>query len=155
MEVIVLFAPRLRDYDISILAALGNKELNDVKYNQIKLLIIEKLLKANCSMFFLIKSFKTTNKILKESYATVIVILMKDKDYFIDEEIIEEIVKIVSLDDLISYGAESRNAIFSMKCVSEFWNRAPSIEDKNELISKAGLKRKGLKKIFNIKRKGD
>lgn len=150
-----MFAPKLKDYEIGALAALGNKEINDVKRNQIKLTIIEKLLKSNCSMFFLVNSFLGTYGMLKEAYAEVIVMLMKDIDYLIDEVVIDDIVKYVSLDVLSSYGTESRNSLFANKCVSEFWNRAHDIEDKNELNNKSGVKKRSLRNIFDKKRKGD
>ena len=106
-------------------------------------------------MFFLVNSFLRATGILKQSYAEVIVILMKDSDYFIDEVIIDEVVSYVSLDSLISYGAESTNSTFSKKCVSEFWKRVPNIEDKKEFTNNVIFRRIRLKNVLNIKKKGD
>ena len=155
MEGFILFAPKLRDYDINVLIILGNKEKNEIKRNQIKLAIIEKLLDSNFPMFILVNRFIRVNGILKESYAEVITTLMKESNYLIDENIIDEILIYVTLDTLIYYGAESKNNIFSQRCVSEFWNRASNIEDKGELKSKVGIKKRSLKDIFKRKRKGD
>ena len=46
----------LKDYDIKVLAALGNQVDDEFNRNKIKLLIVEKILDLeNCSMFFLVK----------------------------------------------------------------------------------------------------
>ena len=150
-----MFAPKLEDYDINALILLGNKEMNDVKRNQIKLSIIEKILGFNYPMFILVNKFLRSSGILKESYAEVITMLMKENDYLIDNSIIDPILSYISLDTLIYYGAESRNNIFSERCVSEFWNRASYIEDNGELKNKSGIKKRCLKDIFKRKRKGD
>ena len=121
---------------------LGNETDDVFTRNKIKLLIVDKLLMTvNCSMFFLINKFRSSQKILKEAYAELIMIFMKDNNYCIDDIIIDEIISLVSLDTLIYYGAESKSIKFRDRCKEEFWSRAILIEDKMEL-KKKGPKRK-------------
>jgi len=144
--------PILKNYDINVLVALGNQADNIVTRNKIKLLIIEKILSYNSSMFFLINSFTISRKILKEAYAEVIVMRMRDCNYSIDDSILNEILSLTSLDTLMLYGAESESRSFSHKCILEFWKRGMEIEDKFELNKKGNVKR------FNLimkKKKGD
>ncbi len=143
--------PKLKNYDISVLVALGNQTDNPIMRNKIKLLIIEKILINNSSMFFLINSFRNTKKILKEAYAEVIVIKMKNNDYCIDDNLIDEILNLTSLDTLMLYGADSISNNFSRKCISEFWRRGMQIEDKIEL----GIKGKKKRFCLSRKKKGD
>jgi len=147
--------PKLKNYDLSVLICLGNQTTDMVNRNKIKILIIEKILQFNASMFFLLNCFRETNKILREAYAEVLTMKMKDNEYDIDDEIIEQIVSLVSLDTLIEYGAESISLNFREKCIEEFWNRALEIEDKVELGKKSSKKKNRLRRILQLKRKGD
>jgi len=148
------FAPRLQDYDIKILVALGNQTDDSFCHNHIKFLIINKLLEIDYSIFFLLTKFIKTNKILKEAYAEIIVMKMKNNEHFIDDITCDEIIKLVSLDTLMCYGMESGSEMFKEKCRDEFWKRAMEIEDKNELNRKVNLGKKHRYKIKSIK-KGD
>ena len=132
-------SPKLEDYDINILVALGNQTDDVFAHNHIKYLIVKKILLLNYSMFFLVNKFIGSKKILKEAYAEVIVIVMKDIDYYIDDFIMNEIVKLTSLDMLMHYGMESSSLEFREKCKKEFWDRAKEIEDKVELNRKRNL----------------
>ena len=100
-------------------------------------------------MFFLINSFKTSKKILKEAYSKVIVIRMRDCEYALDDNTLNEILSLTSLDTLMLYGADAKSYEFRCKCVLEFWNRGILIEDKAELNRKGKVKRFN----FNKKRK--
>ena len=134
--------PLLENYNVKILVNLGNNTDDVFTRNKIKVLIVEKLMATeNCSMFFLINKFRNSTKILKEAYAEIITMSMKDNFYNLGDNIINEVVSLVSLDTLIYYGAESRMIQFSKKCKEEFWNRAILIEDKNELRRKNSKKR--------------
>ena len=141
--------PNLNDYDINVLIALGNKTNDTFKYNQIKLTIVDKLLILNKPMFFLINKFKVSDGILKEVYAEIITMKMKDNSYDIEDIIVDEVLKLASLDALVYYGADSHSLDFRKRCKEEFDNRAREIEDKIELN-----KKKNLGKV-KLKRKGD
>ena len=135
----MVFNPRLEDYDINILVALGNQTDDVFTRNHIKFLIVEKICLLNYSMFYLINKFIGSKKILKEVYAEVIVILMKNSEYYIDDIVMNQIIKLASLDTLAYYGMESCSLRFSLCCKEEFWNRAKDLEDKVELNNKKSL----------------
>lgn len=119
----MVLIPKLKDYDIKVLASLGNQTDDFINRNKIKLFIIEKILLNDYSMFFLINSFKSSKKILKEAYAEVIVIKMKDCEYVLDDNTLNEILSLTSLDTLMLYGADAKSYEFRNKCILEFWKR--------------------------------
>ena len=82
-------------------------------------------------------------------------IYMKENEYYIKDNIVDEILRYASLDALMYYGADSNSLEFSMKCKKEFDNRAKLIEDKVELIKKRNLDEDNDVKIFVRKKKGD
>ena len=150
-----MIMPSLNDLDINVLVALGNQTDSVFTRNYIKLLLVEKIFVLNYAMFFLINKFLCSDKILREVYAEVIIMKMKDNEYYIDEAVLDEILKLVSLDTLMNYGAESSSLDFSMKCKEEFWMRAKEIEDKVELNRKRNLDKGKLRNLFNVKKKGE
>ena len=61
--------PKLDDYSINALIALGNRTSDVFTRNQIKLSIVSKILELGKPMFFLLNKFLNSDKILKEAYA--------------------------------------------------------------------------------------
>ena len=147
--------PKLDDYSINALISLGNRTSDVFTRNQIKLSIVSKILELGRPMFFLLNKFLSSDMILKEAYADVIMIYMKENEYCIKDSIIDEILRYASLDALMYYGADSNSIEFSMKCKEEFDNRAKLIEDKVELMRKRNLDEDCDIKIFVRKKKGD
>ena len=139
--------PCFEDYDINALVLLGNRTNEILTRNQIKMSIVNKLFNLGKPMFFLINMFIKSDNILKEAYADTIMMYMKGYNYYIDGDIITEILKYASLDALMYYGADSDSIEFSNRCKEEFDNRAKLIEDKMELNKK--------RKRRKLKRKGD
>lgn len=135
----MIFCPKYEEYDIKVLILLGNQTSDVFTRNKIKLVLIEKILELNKPMFYLVNKFINSDRILKEVYADVIMIYMKENEYYINDNIVDEILKFASLDGLIYYGADSKNIEFSIKCKEEFDNRAKLIEDKIELNKKRKL----------------
>ena len=144
----------MEQYDLNALVTLGNLATDEFSRNRIKVEVINKILDFHYPMFSLLVRFKNSRLILKEAYADVILINMKDNDYYIDDKIIDEILKLASFDALICYGADSSSYEFNVKCKDEFYRRGYEIEDKIELQKKVSLGKSLIKKI-NRKRKGD
>ena len=149
------FKPKLTQYNINALAVFANSSIDDFTKNKIKMVIIEKILNYNYSMFYLIHRFKLSNGILKESYADVILMYMKVNDYYVDERIADEILEYASFEGLVNYGIDSSSLDFSIKCKDEFDNRVKIIEDKIEFFRKRNMDEGSEKKILLRKRKGD
>jgi len=148
----IVLIPKLEQYDLNALVTLGNLTNDEFSRNRIKVEIVNKILDFHYPMFSLLVRFKKSILILKESYADVILINMKDNDYYIDDGIVDEILKLASYDALICYGADSASYEFNIKCKDEFYRRGYEIEDKIEFQRKAALD-KSLKRKINIKRK--
>ena len=146
--------PRLEGYDINALVALGNQTDDDFHRDKIKNIIIDKVLMNNCPIFIFINKFNSSMGIIKEVYAEVIVILMKDNDYYIDDRLIDEILRYTSLDTLMNYGMKSSSLYFKERCVDEFWKVAVQIENKKELYKKVTFSRR-LCRSIKRKLKGD
>ena len=91
-------------------------------------------------------------ELLKNVYADVILMNMKDNDYSLNEEIVNELLMYASLDTLMYYGTETLSYEFNNKCMEEFWRRAIEIENKVELKRKYDLDKK---LILSLKKKGD
>ena len=151
----MVFMPNLDDYNINALISLGNRTDDIFTRNQIKLSIVSKILELGKPMFYLLNRFLSSDKILKEAYADTIMIYMKGNEYYIKDNIVDEVLKYASLDALMYYGADSNSLEFSMKCKEEFDNRAKSIEDKVELIRKRTLDENCEMQLVNRKKKGD
>lgn len=152
------FKPKLTQYNINVLAVFANSSTDEFTKNKIKMIIIEKILNYNYSLFYLIHKFKLSNGILKESYADVILMYMKDNDYYIDEDILDGILKYASFEGLVNYGFDSPSLEFSFKCKEEFDNRVKSIEDKIEFFRKRNMDEGNEKKLMlklTKKKKGD
>lgn len=147
------FKPKLTQYNINALAVFANSSIDDFTKNKIKMVIIEKILNYNYSMFYLIHRFKLSNGILKESYADVILMYMKDIDYYVDEDTIDDILKNASFEGLVNYGIDSSSLDFSLKCKEEFDNRVKIIEDKIEFFRKRNMDEENDRNIVFRKRK--
>jgi len=148
----MVLIPKLEQYDLNALVALGNLSNDEFSRNRIKVEIVNKLLDFHYPMFSLLVKFEKCKIILKEAYADVILINMKGNDYYIDDMIVDKILKLASFDALICYGADSASYEFNIKCKDEFYRRGYDIEDKIEFQMKVTLG-KSLKKKINIKRK--
>ena len=101
------FRPKLTKYNINVLAVFANSSTDEFAKNKIKMVIIEKILNYNYSIFYLIHKFRLSTGILKESYADVILMNMKGNDYYIDDEILNQILKYASFEALVNYGIDS------------------------------------------------
>ena len=148
----MMLIPKLEQYDLNALVVLGNLSNDEFSRSRIKVEIVNKLLDYHYPMFSLLVRFKRSNLILKEAYADVILINMKGNDYYIDNLIVDEILKIASFEALICYGADSNSYEFNIKCKDEFYRRGFEIEDKIEFQRKVALGR-SLKKKMSLKRK--
>ena len=147
-----MLIPRLEEYDLNALVTLGNLAVDEFSRNRIRVEIVNKLLNFHYPMFSLLVRFKNSKLILKEAYADVILINMKDNNYYIDDKIVKDILKLASYDALICYGADSSSYEFNIKCKDEFYRRGYEIEDKIELQRKSTLGKCLIKK-FDKKRK--
>ena len=148
-----MLKPRMSSYDINALIYLWNRATDDFSRNKIKMSIVEKVLFCEYSMFYLINKFMySKTELLKNVYADVILMKMKDNDYSLDEEIVNELLMYASLDTLMYYGTETLSYEFNNKCKDEFWKRAYEIENKIELKNKQNLDKK---LILGLKKKGD
>ena len=148
-----MLKPRMSSYDINALIYLWNRASDDFSRNKIKMSIVEKVLFCEYSMFYLINKFMySKTELLKNVYADVILMKMKDNDYSFDEEIVIELLMYASLDTLMYYGTETLSYEFNNKCKEEFWKRAYEIENKVELKNKQNLDKK---LILSLKKKGD
>ena len=148
----IVLIPKLEQYDLNVLVALGNLSNDEFSRNRIRVEIVNRLLDFHYPMFSLLVRFKQSKLILKEAYADVILINMKNNDYYIDDLIVGEILKLASFEALICYGADSDSYEFNIKCKDEFYRRGYEIEDKIEFQRKATLG-KSIKEKINIKRK--
>ena len=135
----MVFIPKLNKYNINTLVALGNYSMDEFSRGRIKNAMIDRILMSNTSMLFLVNKFISSKMLLKEAYADVILMIMKDNDYYIDDAIVNEILSYASLDSLMYYGADSLNYEFNIKCKEEFYRRGREIEDKIELQKKRVL----------------
>ena len=132
----MVFRPLLRSYNINVLVELGNRTIDEFNREQIKLLIAEKIYILDYSMFYLINKYRSSKMILKEAYAKVIIMKLREDEYYIDDNILDEILEIVSFDDLIYYGREAASFEIREKSIKKFYDRGMKIEDKNELYRK-------------------
>ena len=78
--------------------------------------------------------------------------ILNSNDYYLEEEIVNELLMYASLDTLMYYGTETMSYEFNNKCKEEFWKRAYEIENKIELRNKQNLDKKF---ILSLKKKGD
>lgn len=148
----MVFIPNLKKYDINCLVALGNQAVDEFVRERIKLVIIEKINLLNYPTFALIHKLKKSNNILKEVYASLIMMRLSTEDYSIDDSMIDEIVDLVSLDILIYYGAYSPSLKFREKCIQKFWNIVEMLEDKEMLEQKKYI---DCRRIRVLKIRGD
>ena len=148
-----MLKPRMSSYDINALIYLWNRETDEFLRSKIKMAIVEKVLSFDYSMFYLINKFMySKTELLKRLYADVILMKMKDNDYYLNDSIVSELLIYASLDTLIYYGTETLSYEFNNKCKEELWKRAYEIENKIELRNKQNLDKK---LVLSLKKKGD
>ena len=135
----MVFIPKLNKYNINTLVALRNYAMDEFTRNRIKNAMIDRLLMSNTSILFLVNKFISSKSLLKEAYADVILMVMKGNDYYIDDMVVDEILRYASLDSLMYYGADSDSYEFNIKCKEEFYRRGREIEDKIEFQKKRVL----------------
>ena len=137
--------PKLKMYSIEKLVALGNSSQDAFAREEIKEIITEKILVIHSPMFFLLNKFKVSDNILKCAYARAILIRLKDEDMLIEDNTIDEILSLVSLEDLALYGSEVISPQIREKCTKIFWDNVVIFEDTSELDRKgARYRRRGL-----------
>ena len=145
--------PPLVSYDFNALVCIWNRTTDEFSRSKIKVAIINKILSYNSTMFYLMNKFiSTKTELLKEAYADVILMKMKDNDYCFNDEFVSDLLVYASLDGLVYYGTETLSYEFNNKCMEEFWRRAIEIENKVELKRKYDLDKK---LILSLKKKGD
>ena len=145
--------PPLVSYDFNALVCIWNRTTDEFSRSKIKVAIINKILSYNSTMFYLMNKFiSTKTELLKEAYADVILMKMKDNDYCFNDEFVSDLLVYASLDGLVYYGTETLSYEFNNKCKEEFWRRAIEIENKIELKNKQNLDKK---LILSLKKKGD
>lgn len=132
----MIFIPNLKDYKIEVLIALLNKETDENSKNNLKELIMEKILKNNYPTFYLIHKFKNSTGIIKEIYADIILNKINNHYDKIPPKTIDELLEYASLDALIHSGANSDLENFNQLCKKEFYSRSLEIENKNDLHQK-------------------
>ena len=132
----MVLVPKIDSYDIKVLIILGNQTVDDCSYNSIKNAIVQKLLVLDEPMFVLINKFINSDRILREAYAEVIMMRLVDNKYYIDDNVMNELFSVISIDTLMYYGGQSKLDEFSSKCKEEFYIRGMQIEDENEFYRK-------------------
>ena len=128
--------PEYDNYSVEYLIVLGNQTTEEITKQQIILAISKKILNSNKSIFYLINKFKFSNDILREVYAKVVVMKLVDNEYYIDDKMLDEILNLVSLDDLVHYGMEAMSLNIRERSTIKLYQRGMNIEDKNELDNK-------------------
>ena len=131
--------PLLKNYNIKVLVELGNRVTDEFSKEQYKLLIAEKIFVLDYSMFYLINKFKSSDRILKEAYAKAIIMKLREDEYYIDDKVLDEILEMVSFDDLMYHGREAASLDIREKSIKKFYDRGMKIEDKAELYKKMNL----------------
>lgn len=127
--------PKLNNYDIDVLVAIGNASQDEFSREEIKKLLTDKILKLHSPMFFLLNKFKKSNNILKCAYARSILIRLNDENFLIDDNLMDEILSLVSLEDLAIYGSEVISLEIRNKCSKIVWNSL-MFDDSSEFAKK-------------------
>ena len=140
------YFPKLKTYSVEKLTALGNSTQDVLLREKIKDLMTDKLLMLHSPMFYLVDKFMKSDKILREVYARVILIRMKDEEFMFEDSIVDEILSLVSLDDLALYGCDASSLEIRNKCTELlkklFWDSAVIFEDTSELNRKSARYRR-------------
>ena len=134
--------PNLENYSIEKLCALGNSSDNIFTRDDIKYLLEIRVLNLNESLFYLLNKFRCFKGIIKEVYAKVILIKLTEEEYYIENGIIDDILSLISLDDLVKYGSNACSLEIRKKCEELFWLNAVIIEDVSELNKKNAMYRR-------------
>ena len=135
-------APKLNIYSIEKLVALGNASQDVNTREKIKELITEKILMLHSPMFFLLNKFKISDNILKCAYAKAILIRLKDEDALIEDNIVDEVLSLVSLYDIALYGGDIISPQIRDKCTKVLWDNVVIFEDTSELDRKSARYRR-------------
>ena len=128
--------PQLKDYNVKALIVLANQTHDEVLYNDIKNILLEKYMSLNYAIMYLLNNFVTSKGIMREVYAEIIMIIVVTRNLFIFPNVLDEIISLVSMDTLTKYGMECNNLELSEKCKNEFWKRALDEEKDACLIKK-------------------
>ena len=128
--------PNLNDYPIEVLVCLANSPDNEFMKDNIKNILVDKIQLLNLPMFILINKFILTNNILKEVYAKVILMRLGNEEYNIENKLLDEILSLISLDDVVTYGSNVKSLEIRKKCEELFWVQALMVEDSSELNRK-------------------
>ena len=134
--------PNLRDYSVEVLVSLWNNAYDDIEREDIKNVIIKKILFTSSPMFYLVNKFIKSKGVLREVYAKVILMRLQDETYNLDDNLINEILSLVSLDDLVNYGSNVRSLEIRDKCRELFWNNALKYENNEEMERKDAIHRR-------------
>jgi hypothetical protein len=151
----IMERPKLDDYSLKALIALGEQTSDLVLHDYIVSVILKRFLAFNYSIFYLVNKFLKHNDIMKEVYSDMIIIWLKDHEYNMSEWLIDDVIKFASLDILTEYGITSCNLYLCLKSEVEFWDRAIELEDKSELIKKKYMDNCKFKTIVNVEKKGE
>jgi hypothetical protein len=128
--------PNLNDYDIKVLILLGNQTRDEEFREDIKHILIEKLIPLNYSILYFLNNFSKSEGIIHEVYAEILMRMVCEKRIYINYRIMDLVIGLVSLDTLMKYGMESDDLNLSEKCKEEFWKRVLENENDNDLIKK-------------------
>ena len=90
----------------------------------------------------MLNKFKISHNILKCAYARAILIRLKDDDFLIEDNTLDEILSLVSKEDLAIYGSEVNSPKIRDKCIKIFWDSVVIFEDTSELDKKGARYRR-------------
>ena len=135
--------PNLKDYSIEALVLIGNSS-DGIKRDEIKSLIVEKILMLNKPIFYILNKFMLSNNILREAYAKVILIKLGEIEYNLDDVTMDDILALITVDDLTIYGTLVKSFELRKRCEEVFWDRAFMIEKFSETNRKTVMYKRRL-----------
>ena len=128
--------PRLCDYNVKALIALGNQAYDDITRDEIRKILIDKFMSVNYSILFLLNKFSASDGIMKEVYAEIIMKVISERELCLSSSIVDEVVSLVSMDTLTVQMMQSNSLEIKDKCRNEFWKRALEKENDTNLVKK-------------------
>ena len=128
--------PRITDYSIKALIAIGNQTSDELLREDIRNILVNRLRNTNYSVMYLLSKFSNSKDIMRYVYADLIMIMVCNHNLYLSSVIMDEIVKLVSMDVLTEYGMKSNYEDVMSKCKDEFWKRALDKEENVNLIKK-------------------
>ena len=135
--------PNLKEYSIEALVLIGNSS-DGIKRDEIKSLIVEKILMLNKPIFYILNKFRLSNNILREAYAKVILIKLGEIEYNLDDVTMDNILALITLDDLTIYGTLVKSFELRKRCEEVFWARAFMIKKFSETNRKTVMYKRRL-----------